>query len=171
MRFRWPKKLWPSNWQLLRPLPVTPRLKYERLTGEARNVIKLANQEADRFKHEYLGTEHILLGLLTDNSSAAALVLNRLGIEPSKVRANVETLVLRGPDVGIVGKRPQTPRARNVMEYSLEEARRLNHDCIGAEHILLGLLREQEGVGGLVLMQFGLTIENARKEVLRIASC
>jgi len=130
--------------------------------------MQLANQEAQRFNHEYIGTEHVLLGLINEGSGVAALALKSLGVELWKVRAYVETLIIRGPEVVTFGKLPQTPRARNVIEYSMEEARNLNHEYVGTEHILLGLLREQEGVGGEVLTQLGLTIENTRKEVIRL---
>ena len=163
MSFRWLKKVWPTIGQ---PIPL--RLRF---SDKARKVVmQRANQEAQRFNHEYIGTEHILLGLLTDDGSVAVLALKGLGVEPWKVRANVETLILRGPNVVTTGKLPQTPRAKKVIEYSLEEARNLNHNYIGTEHILLGMLREQEGVGGVVLTNFGLTMENVRKEVIRVLS-
>jgi ATP-dependent Clp protease ATP-binding subunit ClpC len=165
MRFRWLKKVWSINRQPTHPRPLNAELKYERFSDEGRKVMQLANQEAQRFNHEYIGTEHILLGLIKEGSCVA--VFKTFGFELWKVRANVETLILRGPDVVTMGKLKQTPRAKNVIEYSIEEARNLNHNYVGPEHILLGLLREQEGVGGVVLTNFGLTMENARKEVMR----
>ncbi len=130
--------------------------------------MKLANQEAQRFNHEYIGTEHLLLSIIKHGTGVPALALKKLGVEPAKVRVEVEAMIRKGPDGVPLGELPQTPRAKNVIRYSMEEARYLNHDDVGAEHILLGLLREQEGLGGIVLMNFGLTVENTRKEVIRI---
>jgi ATP-dependent Clp protease ATP-binding subunit ClpC len=169
MGFSWLKKLWPNTRRLALWQPMISKSKYERLSDEVKKVMQLANQEAQSFNHEYIGTEHILLGLLADESSVAVLALQGIGLEPRRVRAHVETFIKKGP-VLAAGNLPQTPRARNVIEYSLEEARNLNHNYVGAEHVLLGLLREQEGFGGSVLMNFGLTIENARNEVIRILS-
>ena len=168
MRFRWLKKVWSINLQPIPPRRLNPEVKYERFSDEAKRVMQLANQEALRFNHEYIGTDHLLLGLLIDEGGVAALALKNLGVEPWKVRANIETLIVRGPDMVTMGKLPQTPRANKVIEYSMEEARNLNHNYVGTEHILLGMLREQEGVGGVVLMNFGLTMENTRKEVIRV---
>ena len=119
----------------------------------------LANQEAQRFNHEYIGTEHILLGLIKEGSGVAAHVLKNLGLDLRKIRLEVERLVQSGPDMVTMGKLPQTPRAKKVIEYAMEESRNLNHNYVGTEHILLGLLREQEGVASQVLMNLGLRIE------------
>ena len=119
---------------------------YERFTDRARKVMQLANQEAQRFNHEYIGTEHILLGLVKEGSGVAANVLKNLDIDLRKIRLEVEKIVQSGPDMVTMGKLPQTPRAKKVIEYSIEEARNLNHNYVGTEHLLLGLLREQEGV-------------------------
>ena len=118
---------------------------YERFTDRARKVMQLANQEAQRFNHEYIGTEHILLGLVKEGSGVAANVLKNLDIDLRKVRLEVEKLVKSGPDMVTMGKLPQTPRAKKVIEYAIEEARNLNHNYVGTEHLLLGLLREQDG--------------------------
>jgi ATP-dependent Clp protease ATP-binding subunit ClpC len=141
---------------------------YERFTDRARKVMQLANQEAQRFNHEYIGTEHILLGLIKEGSGVAANVLKNLDVDLRKIRLEVEKLVQSGPDMVTMGKLPQTPRAKKVIEYSMEEARNLGHNYVGTEHILLGLLREQEGVAAQVLMNLGLKLEEVREEVLNL---
>ncbi|HMO87323.1 MAG TPA: Clp protease N-terminal domain-containing protein, partial [Lacipirellulaceae bacterium] len=130
--------------------------------------MQLANQEAQRFNHEYIGTEHVLLGLIKEGSGVAANVLKNLDVDLRKIRLEVEKLVQSGPDMVTMGKLPQTPRAKKVIEYSMEEARHLNHNYVGTEHILLGLLREQEGVAAQVLMNLGLKLEEVREEVLNL---
>jgi ATP-dependent Clp protease ATP-binding subunit ClpC len=169
MGFSWLKKLWPITRRLAPWQPMILESKYGRLADDVKRVMQLANLEAQRFNHEYIGTEHILLGLLADDGSVAVLVLQGLGIEPRIVRAQVETYVMKGPD-DAKGKLPLTPRAKSVIEHSLEEAHNLNHNHVGPEHVLLGLLREKEGFGGAVLMNYGLTIESACSEVNRILS-
>src|SRR5438309_7012266 len=144
------------------------RAMYERFTDRARKVMQLANQEAQRFNHEYIGTEHILLGLVKEGTGVAANVLKNLDIDLRKIRLEVEKIVQAGPDMVTMGKLPQTPRAKKVIEYSVEEARQLNHNYVGTEHLLLGLLREQEGVGAQVLMNLGLSLEVVREEVLNL---
>jgi ATP-dependent Clp protease ATP-binding subunit ClpC len=141
---------------------------YERFTDRARKVMQLANQEAQRFNHEYIGTEHVLLGLIKEGSGVAANVLKNLDVDLRKIRLEVEKLVQSGPDMVTMGKLPQTPRAKKFIEYSMEEARNLNHNYVGTEHILLGLLREQEGVAAQVLMNLGLKLEEVREEVLNL---
>ena len=138
---------------------------FERFTDRARKVMALANQEAQRFNHEYIGTEHILLGLVKEGSGVAANVLKNLDVDIKKLRLEVEKLVKSGPDMVTMGKLPQTPRAKKVIEFAIEEARSLNHNYVGTEHILLGLLRETEGVAAQVLMNLGLKLENVRQEV------
>ena len=128
----------------------------------------LANQEAQRFNHEYIGTEHVLLGLVKEGSGVGANVLKNLGVDLHKVRMEVEKLVKAGPDMVTMGKLPQTPRAKKVIEYSIEEARTLNHNYVGTEHLLLGLLREHDGVAAQVLMNLGLKLEDVREEVLNL---
>lgn len=141
---------------------------YERFTDRARKVMQLANQEAQRFNHEYIGTEHILLGLVKEGSGVAANVLKNLDVDLRKIRMEVEKIVQSGPDMVTMGKLPQTPRAKKVIEYAVEEARNLNHNYVGTEHLLLGLLREQEGVAAQVLMNLGLKLEDVREEVLNL---
>jgi ATP-dependent Clp protease ATP-binding subunit ClpC len=141
---------------------------YERFTDRARKVMQLANQEAQRFNHEYIGTEHILLGLVKEGSGVAANVLKNLDVDLRKIRIEVEKIVQTGPDMVTMGKLPQTPRAKKVIEYGMDEARNLNHNYVGTEHLLLGLLREQEGVAAQVLMNLGLKLEDVRDEVLNL---
>ena len=141
---------------------------YERFTDRARKVMQLANQEAQRFNHEYIGTEHVLLGLIKEGSGVAANVLKNLDIDLRKIRLEVEKIIQSGPDMVTMGKLPQTPRAKKVIEYAMEEARNLNHNYVGTEHILLGLLREQEGVAAQVLINLGLKLEEVREEVLNL---
>jgi ATP-dependent Clp protease ATP-binding subunit ClpC len=141
---------------------------FERFTDRARKVMALANQEAQRFNHEYIGTEHILLGLVKEGSGVGANVLKNLDVDLRKVRLEVEKLVKAGPEMVTMGKLPQTPRAKKVIEYAIEEARNLNHNYVGTEHLLLGLLREHDGVAAQVLMNLGLRLEDVREEVLNL---
>src|SRR2546426_8159831 len=141
---------------------------FERFTDRARKVMALANQEAQRFNHEYIGTEHILLGLVKEGSGVGANVLKNLDVDLRKNRLEVEKLVKSGPDMVTMGKLPHTPRAKKVIEFSIEEARNLNHNYVGTEHILLGLLREQEGVAAQVLMNLGVKLQDVRHEVLNL---
>jgi len=141
---------------------------FERFTDRARKVMALANQEAQRFNHEYIGTEHVLLGLVKEGSGVGANVLKNLGVDLAKIRMEVEKQVKTGPDMVTMGKLPQTPRAKKVIEYAIEEARNLNHNYVGTEHILLGLLREQEGVAAQVLLNLGMQLEDIRDEVLHL---
>lgn len=128
----------------------------------------LANQEAQRFNHEYIGTEHILLGLVKEGSGVGATVLKNLDVDVKKVRLEVEKLIPTGPDMVTMGKLPHTPRAKKVIEYAIEEARSLNHNYVGTEHLLLGLLRETEGIAAQVLMNVGLRLDDVRQEVLNL---
>ncbi|MCC6426063.1 MAG: ATP-dependent Clp protease ATP-binding subunit [Phycisphaerales bacterium] len=141
---------------------------FERFTDRARKVMALANQEAQRFNHEYIGTEHILLGLVKEGSGVGANVLKNLDVDLRKVRLEVEKLVKAGPEMVTMGKLPQTPRAKKVIEYAIEEARNLNHNYVGTEHLLLGLLREHDGVAAQVLMNLSLKLEEVREEVLNL---
>ncbi len=128
----------------------------------------LANQEAQRFNHDVIGTEHILLGLVKEGSGVGATVLKNVDVDIKKLRLEVEKHVKSGPDMVTMGKLPQSPRAKKVIEYAIEEARALNHNYVGTEHILLGLLRESEGIAAQVLMSLGLKLEDVRQEVLNL---
>src|SRR5215475_1718514 len=133
---------------------------FERFTDRARKVMQLANQEAQRFNHEYVGTEHILLGLVKEGSGVAANVLKHLDADLRTVRLEVEKIAMPGPDRVTVGKLRQTPGAMKVIACSIEEARNLHHNYIGTEHLLLGLLREREGAAALVMGNIGLRLED-----------
>ena len=141
---------------------------FERFTERARKVLQLANQEAQRLNHEFIGTEHLLLGLVKEGSGVAANVLKNLDVDLKKIRIEVEKLVQPGPEVVTIGRLPQTPRAKKATEYAIEEARNFNHNYVGTEHLLLGLLREQEGVAAQVLINLNLKLEEVREEVLNL---
>ena len=141
---------------------------YERFTDRARKVMQLANQEAQRFNHEYIGTEHILLGLIKEGGGVAANVLKSFNIDLRKIRLEVEKLIQGGPDMMTMGKLPQTPRAKRVVQYAFEESQDLNSGYVGTEHIFIGLLREDEGVAAQVLMNLGLQLGNVRKNIMEL---
>jgi ATP-dependent Clp protease ATP-binding subunit ClpA len=141
---------------------------YERFTTTARQVLQLANQEALRLNHEYIGTEHILLGLVREGRGVAVEVLKKLDIDLWKIYLEVKTVVQSGFHSVETGMRPQTPRAKKVIEYALEEAHGFNHNYVGTEHLLLGLLREQEGVAALVLTNLGVRLNPVRDAILKI---
>jgi ATP-dependent Clp protease ATP-binding subunit ClpA len=147
----------------VQPEPTEPDCSY---TDRARKVMELAKQEAWRFNHEYIGTEHILLGLVGEGSGVAANVLKNLDIDLRKIRLEVEKIVRSGPDMVTMGKLPRTPHAKKVIEYSIEEARNLNHNYVDTEHLLLGLLQEQEGVAAQVLINLGLKLPEVRQRTL-----
>src|SRR5215211_7555583 len=108
---------------------------YERFTDRARKVMQLANQEAQRFNHEYIGTEHILLGLVKEGSGVAASVLKKLDVDIRKIRREVEKIVKAGPDMVTMDRLPHTPRAKKVIKYAIEESQNHNHDYVGTEHL------------------------------------
>ncbi len=139
---------------------------FDRFTDRARKVMGLARQEAQRLNHEYIGTEHILLGLVQEGSGVAASVLKNLEIDLKKIRQEVEKLVKSGPSMVTMGQLPFTPRAKKVLELALEEAGSLGHNYIGTEHILLGLIRESDGKAAKVLQNLGIKLEQVREEVL-----
>jgi ATP-dependent Clp protease ATP-binding subunit ClpC len=141
----------------------------EQFTDRARRALKLANEEAQRFCHEYVGTEHILLGLTREETGAAALILKDCGIDPSKVRAQIEKIIQPGPDPVGTGTLPRTPRAKKVIAYSIEEARRLNCEEVDTGHLLLGTLRAQDGVAAQVLIIMGLRLDDVRQAVVTSA--
>ncbi|MFM7298709.1 MAG: Clp protease N-terminal domain-containing protein, partial [Planctomycetota bacterium] len=141
---------------------------FDRFTDRAKKVMNLARQEAQRFNHEYLGTEHILLGLVQEGSGVAANVLKNMSIDLTKIRAEVEKIVKTGPSMVTMGQLPFTPRAKKVLELSMEEASNLGHNYIGTEHLLLGLIKENEGIAAQVLMNLGVKLEDVRDEVLEV---
>jgi len=141
---------------------------FNRFTERARKVILLAKEEAKRFNHDYIGTEHILLGLIREGEGVASAVLASLGLTPDKIRLEVEKLVHPGPATIVSGDIPFTPKAKKVIELAMEEARALGHNYIGTEHLLLGLIREGEGVAAQVLVNLGLNLDNVRMEVMNL---
>ncbi|MFA4981272.1 MAG: ATP-dependent Clp protease ATP-binding subunit [Candidatus Omnitrophota bacterium] len=141
---------------------------FNRFTERARKVILLAKEEAKRFNHDYIGTEHILLGLVREGEGVAAAVLASFGMGADKIRLEVEKLVQPGPSTVISGDLPFTPKAKKVIELAMDEARSLGHNYIGTEHLLLGLIREGEGVASQVLMNLGLELEKVREEVMNL---
>jgi ATP-dependent Clp protease ATP-binding subunit ClpC len=138
---------------------------FERFTDRSRKVMLLASREANRLNHPYLGTVHVLLGLIKEGSGVAANVLKSLDVDLDRARLEVEQLTEAGADEVRVPLAP-TRRVKNVIEFSMEEAQRLGHNYVGTEHILLGLLREQEGLAVQVLTNLGLKPQDVRKEVL-----
>ena len=141
---------------------------FERFTDRSRKVMALANHEAQRFNNEYIGTEHILLGLLKEGTGVGFNVLKNLGADPIAVRRKVESLIKHGDEEVSRGKLPQTPRAKKVIEFAIKESRALGQNYVGTEHMLLGLLQEGEGIAAIVLTQCGIKVEGARKEVRRL---
>jgi len=141
---------------------------FNKFTERARKVILLAKQEAKRFNHDYIGTEHILLGLLREGEGVAAAVLQSLGMDLGNIRLEIEKLVQIGPQTVVSGDLPFTPKAKKVMEMAMEEARILGHNYIGTEHLLLGLMRETEGVASQVFLNMGLDLEKVREEVVKL---
>ena len=138
---------------------------FERFTERARQVVVLAQDEARTLKHNYIGTEHILLGLLREEEGLAARVLDSLDITVEEVRAQVARIIGQGDEVDRCEQIPFTPRAKKVLELALREALSLGHNYIGTEHILLGLVRENEGVGARILLDFDADAEKIRNEM------
>src|ERR1700726_2197487 len=136
-------------------------------TPHAQQVLALARKEAERFRHNYLGTEHLLLGLIKLGQGVAVNVLQRMGLDLEQVRMEVERHVGSHPETNMIGNIPYTPRAKKVLALAGKEAKALNHPYVGTEHILLGLLREGEGVAARVLKSLEIDIERTRNEILK----
>ncbi len=145
------------------------RDSFDKFTERARTVLSLAQEEAQRFNHSYVGTEHLLLGLVREGDGVAAKVLSNLGVHLASVRAEVEHTVGRGDHI-VLGDIGLTPRAKKVVELAVDEARRLNHNYIGTEHLLLGLVREGEGIAAGVLQNLGVNLENLRQATIQVLS-
>ena len=143
--------------------------RFDKFTDRARKVLTLAQDEAQRFNHGYIGTEHLLLGLVREGEGVAARVLENMNVELPKVRTAVEFIIGRG-DRPVVGEVGLTPRAKRVIELAIDEARRLGHNYIGTEHLLLGLVREGEGIAAGVLESLGVNLDKVRHEVIRVLS-
>ena len=143
------------------------RDRFDKFNERARKVLSLSQEEAQRFNHNYIGTEHLLLGLVREGEGVAAQVMSMLGVELQKVRVLVEHIVGRGDRV-VLGEIGLTPRAKKVIELAVDEARRLNHHYIGTEHLLLGLLREGEGIAAGVLQSLGVNLEKVRTTTILV---
>ena len=143
--------------------------KFDKFTERARKVLTLAQEEAQRFNHNYIGTEHLLLGLVREGDGVAARVLSNMGVQLPKVRSAVEFIIGRG-EGAVIGDIGLTPRAKKVIELAVDEARRLNHHYIGTEHLLLGLVREGEGIAAGVLESLGVNLEKVRAQVMQVVN-
>ena len=139
---------------------------FNRFTNRARQVVILARNEADRFNHNYVGTEHLLLGLIKLGQGVAVNVLKKMGIDFEIVRDEVSKAVTPGPETKTVGEIPLTPGAKKVIEYAWEDAQKLGHNYVGTEHLLLGLLREEEGVAARILANLGVDVNKVREEIM-----
>ncbi len=148
-------------------MPSNDPRRFDKFTERSRKVLSLAQEEAERFQHNYIGTEHLLLGLVAEGDGVAAQVLRNMGVNLSKVREAIEFIIGRGDRI-VLGEVGLTPRAKKVVELAVDEARRLNHHYIGTEHLLLGLLREGEGIAAGVLESFGLDLKHVRAETLKV---
>jgi ATP-dependent Clp protease ATP-binding subunit ClpC len=142
---------------------------YERFTDRARKVMQLANQEAQRFNHEYIGTEHILLGLIKEKAEIATKVLIDLGIDPDEIRDEIEKIIQPGPETEYRGNLSLTPRSKKVVQCAADEAQLLNQTEVSPEHLLLGMIREETGVAGQVLRHRKLVLDRVRNEVLKLS--
>jgi ATP-dependent Clp protease ATP-binding subunit ClpC len=143
--------------------------QFDKFTERARKVLQLAQEEAQRFNHNYIGTEHLLLGLVREGDGVAARVLNNMGVQLPKVRSAVEFIIGRG-EGAVIGDIGLTPRAKKVLELAVDEGRRLNHHYIGTEHLLLGLVRDGEGIAAGVLESLGVNLEKVRAQVMQVVS-
>jgi len=148
-------------------LATTHAERFDRFTSRARHVLTLAQEEATNLNHHYIGTEHLLLGLLREGEGVAAAVLAGLGVELARVRSGVEFIIGQG-DKPVAGEVGLTPRAKKVIELAVDEARQLGHHYIGTEHLLLGLVREGNGIAAGVLESLGVTLDKVRTETLRV---
>jgi excisionase family DNA binding protein len=146
--------------------------RFDKFTKRASHVVMLASEEARHFRHNYIGTEHLLLGLIREGEGVAAEVLSNLGVEADQIRHAIEAIVGYGDRAvsNEEGSTPLTPRAQRVIELAAEEARRLNHHYIGTEHFLLGLIREGDGIAAHVLKNLEIQLEQVRTETIRVLS-
>jgi ATP-dependent Clp protease ATP-binding subunit ClpC len=144
--------------------------RFDRFTARARRVLMLAQEEAQRLRHNYIGTEHLLLGLIREGEGVAAKVLTALDVDLDVARGRVEGIIGRGKR-GVFGEVGLTPRSKKVIELAMDEARRMNHGYVGTEHLLLGLLREGSGIGAGVLEDMGINLKRARYEVMQALNC
>ena len=162
-----------AEWEEIKPVAVSVVResvggRFEKFSERARRVLSIAQDEAQRFNHNYIGTEHILLGLVRENESVAARVLGNLNVDLTKVRSAVEFILGRG-EKPVQGEIGLTPRAKKCVELAVDECRRRNDSYIGTQHLLIGLLRENEGVAAGVLASLGVTLDKVRDEVGKLA--
>ena len=138
-------------------------------SDRVRKVLQIAREEAARLHHEYVGTEHILLGIIREGEGVAAAVLTNLNVDLEEIQQNIEAIVKKGKAAAAAGPDlPYTSRAKKVLEFAMSEARELNHAYVGTEHLLLGVLREEKGIGAQVLTAAGVTLQQARAETMRL---
>lgn len=149
------------------PVQKDQRDRFDKFTEQARQALSLAQEEAQHFKHRYIGTEHLLLGLMRQNDTVAMKVLHNLGVEPKKVQSAIKHIIGRHERI-VLGEVGLTPRAKKAIELAVDEARRLNHHYIGTEHLLLGLVREGEGIAAGVLMSLDVDLDRVRAETLKV---
>ena len=136
---------------------------FERFTDRGRKIIILAREEAERHQNDYLGTEHLVLAILRETDGIALMIIKKMGLSPEQIRLEIERNLPGGGTTVTFGEIPFSPRVKKVIEYGVEEARLLGHNHIGSEHLLLGLLREEEGIGGKVLRSLGANLLTARQ--------
>jgi hypothetical protein len=162
-----PRRRAPRSQPRPHPSDLPDQGRFDKFTERAKKVMTLAQQEALRFNHNYLGTEHLLLGLVREGDGVAAQVLRNLGVDLLRVRQAVEFIIGRG-DRMVLGEIGLTPRAKKVVELAVDEARRMGHHYIGTEHLLLGMVREGEGIAAGVLQSLNVRLERVRAETLRV---
>jgi ATP-dependent Clp protease ATP-binding subunit ClpC len=136
---------------------------FERFSDRCRKVMALANQQSQQLNHEYIGPEHILLGMIEEGSGTGVTILKALGVDPEQVRAKVLNVLKSGPEAVSIGKAPQTPRTKHVIEFAIIEARGHRHTHVGTEHLLVGLLRERYGLPACVLEELGVKLEDVQR--------
>ena len=141
---------------------------FKKFTERARRVIILAREEAERYQHEYLGTEHILLGVIKDGGGIAVLVLQRLGVDIRQLKPEIERNLPLSSNTLVIGDIPFTSRAKKVLEYAVEEARAMGHSYIGTEHLLIGLIKEKDGVAYRILSSFGLQYSDIKEQTINL---
>jgi hypothetical protein len=163
----WLKSFWTSLNTPVAPASSPVDQSLSNFTPRAQKVLALARQEAERFHHHFIGTEHLLLGIIKLGQGTAVTVLNQMGLDLETVRREVEKQVGMGPDQKVIGYVPFTPRVKKALSIAVKEANALHHTYVGTEHILLGILREGDGVAGRVLKSLGIDTEVARQHLLR----
>jgi ATP-dependent Clp protease ATP-binding subunit ClpC len=139
--------------------------RFEKFNGPARTALSMAQEEAQRFRHNYIGTEHLLLGLTREADDVTAKVLTNVGVDLDYVRSAIELKIGRGDSI-LMGQIGLTPRAKLVIQNAVDEARRLHHNHVGTEHLLLGLIQVDDGLAAIILTEHGVSLDNVRTRVL-----